>query len=52
VEGHGDDQNAGAPLLSKEVEEVELVHLGQVKDLRRSYCGLPVLEESLQAGGD
>ena len=50
-QGHEDDQRTGAPQRVLIGEAVVVIQLGEEKALGRHHCGLPVLEESLQAEG-
>jgi len=42
VEGNGDDQRAGAPLLQRQAEGAGFVQPGEENAVRRSYRCLPV----------
>ena len=41
-EGHEGDQRAGAPLLQREDERVQVIQSEEEKALGRPHCGLPV----------
>ncbi|PKU28176.1 hypothetical protein llap_21520 [Limosa lapponica baueri] len=52
MEGHEDDKRAGAPLLSGQVETVEVVQHEEEKSLGRPYSGFPVPKGAYKKDGE